>query len=74
MTEIDISQEDIQMPNKYIKRSSTSLIIKKMQIKSKTYHSTHIRMDKTTTTKRLTIPSDIENVGKWNPNTLLVEV
>ena len=60
------SKEDIQIANKYMKIYSTSLIITKMQIKTKMrHHPTLIRM---TIIKNLQTINSAKNVEKREPS------
>ena len=47
------TKEDTQMANKYMKRCSTSYVIRELQIKRMRYHYTIIRMAKTQNTDNI---------------------
>lgn len=57
-------KEDVLIANKYIKRFLTSLIIRKMQFKTKIrYHYTSIRMAKMKKTVRSNVGKDSEQLN-----------
>ena len=65
-----VSKEDIQMANKHMKRCSTSLIIREMQIKTAMRH--HFMQSEWLLSKSLQTANAGEGVEKGNPLTFLV--